>query len=69
VVVSNPNPCPDAVDLSGTINLITLPAGPYTVTDLFAGTSTTARLGKGGVGVPVTVTRWDTSAFAITPAP
>jgi len=67
VVVSNPSPCPDATALSGTINLPGLAAGTYTVTDLFANTSTQVTLGGGSTGIPVTVSRWDTLAFAIVP--
>ncbi len=67
VVVSNPSPCPDATALSGTINLPGLAAGTYTVTDLFANTSTQVTLGGGSTGIPVTVSRWDTLALAIVP--
>lgn len=65
VVVSNASPCPDAVGLSGSINLGGLTAGSYTVTDLFANTSSRVTVSSDSVSIPVTVSRWDTMAFAI----
>lgn len=71
VVVSNPSPCPDAVSLSGVIQLKGLslagapPTGSYTQTDLFAGTTSSLSVSSQGASIAVTVARWDTMAFAI----
>jgi hypothetical protein len=64
VTASNPG----AADLDGTIALKGLPAGPYIATDLFTGDRIDFSIAGGAGSVPLRVTRWDTRAFAISPA-
>jgi hypothetical protein len=72
VVVSNPNPCPDATTLSGTINLKGLTksgasfSGTATVTNLFTNTTSTISVANGAATIPMTLARWDSTALAIT---
>jgi hypothetical protein len=73
LVVSNPSPCPDAVGLSGTINLKNIQFGgrtadgTYALKDLFSGTGSSLRITHGAATIPVTVGRWDSLAFSVTP--
>jgi hypothetical protein len=64
VTVSNPG----NQGLNGSLKIKTLASGNYVATDLF----TNARIGftvaNGQTQIPITVDRWDTRAFAITPA-
>ncbi|HEX4504197.1 MAG TPA: hypothetical protein VH722_00595 [Alphaproteobacteria bacterium] len=51
--------------VNGKITLKTLPAGAYTATDLIAGGAIKFTVGANGGALPLSVTRWDTRAFAI----
>jgi hypothetical protein len=54
--------------VSGNVMLKTLPAGAYAATDLFTGAVIRFAVASGSGTLPVSVTRWDTRAFAIVPA-
>jgi hypothetical protein len=58
---------PSTATINGTIKLTRLANGAYTMLDLFANQSTGFTVTSGQATVPVSVTRWDTRAFAITP--
>ena len=72
VVVSNPNPCPDATTLSGTVSLKGLTksgasfSGTAVVTNLFTNTTTDISVKNGAATIPMTLARWDSTALAIT---
>ena len=59
---------PTASTLTGTITVQGVPNGSYKVTDLFANASFGVSVSGNRVSVPVPVTRWDTLAYAVTPA-
>ncbi|ACB94751.1 hypothetical protein [Beijerinckia indica] len=67
LVVSNPSTQPTAVDVRGYINLAGLADGTYTATELFTNVTSTFQVTSGVGKIPVSVKRWDTQAFAITP--
>jgi hypothetical protein len=50
---------------NGKITLKTLPAGSYTATDLFTGGVIKFSVAAAGGGIPLSVARWDTRAFAV----
>ncbi len=52
--------------VAGFIQLQGLTTGSYKLLDLFTNQTTTFTVSHGGSNVPVSVTRWDTRAFAIT---
>lgn len=66
LIVTATNPSTNTVN--GTITLGGLAVGTYNMLDLFANTTTTFTVSSSKVAVPVSVTRWDTMAFAITRA-
>jgi len=66
VTVTNPSTVATAVAISGVMELSGLANGTYTMTDLFSGTKTSVPVSGGSASIPVTVTRWDTRAFAFT---
>ena len=53
--------------IDGTIALKTLASGIYAATDLFSDQVTTFTVGQGQGFLPVSLSRWDTTAFAIVP--
>lgn len=63
VTVSNPG----SGGLTGTIRLRTLRAGTYVATDLFSGSTARFTVSGGYGGLAISVGRWDTRVFAITP--
>ncbi len=66
VVVSNPSTQPTAATIAGAIKLSGLHGPSYTVTDLFANTTSSVTVTGGHATMPVSLTRWDTRAFAFT---
>jgi len=54
--------------LNGKVTLKTLPTGTYMATDLFTNATVLFTVASGSGALPVSVTRWDTRAFAIVPA-
>ncbi len=54
--------------INGGITLRTLASGQYVATDLFTNQQIWFTVANGKTQFPVTLTRWDTRAFAITPA-
>jgi hypothetical protein len=54
-----------ATDCAGSLILNGLPDGHYTATDLFAKQTFSFDVSRRHASVPITVTRWDTRAFAI----
>jgi hypothetical protein len=65
LIITATNPSTSTV--YGSITLQGLANGTYTMLDLFANTPTTITVTSGKAVIPVTVARWDTMAFAITP--
>ena len=59
---------PTASNLTGTVTLQGVPNGAYKVIDLFANASFGVSVSGNRVSVPVPVTRWDTLAYAVSPA-
>jgi hypothetical protein len=59
---------PASYGLNGGITLNTLASGNYVATDLFTNAQIRFPVVNGRTQFPVTLTRWDTRAFAITPA-
>jgi hypothetical protein len=68
IVVSNPGTQPGAGAVAGTIKLSGLAGSQYTVTDLFTHQSATLAVGGGHTSLPVTVSRWNTCAFVLSPS-
>ncbi len=66
VIVTVTNPAAQSV--SSFVKLQGLPNGPLNIVDLFTNQSWQFTVASGTVWVPVTVGRWDTRAFALTPA-
>jgi hypothetical protein len=72
LVVSNPNPCPDAQTMTGTVLLSQvntsgrLATGNYQLTNLFTNVSSTVNVQNGTATIPLSVNRWDTMVYAIT---
>ncbi len=67
ITVTNPSTDANAGTINGSIVLQGLPDGSLTLTDLYANTTTTFTVTGGTATIPVSVTRWDTLALAITP--
>jgi hypothetical protein len=67
ITVTNPSTDANAGTINGSIVLQGLPDGNFTLTDLYANTSTPVIVTGGTATIPVSVTRWDTLAFALTP--
>ncbi len=63
VTVTNPA----STSVSGTVTLNGLADGTYTALDLFGGGTCQLTVVSGRVSAPITVQRWDTQAFAISP--
>ncbi len=57
---------PTDSNVTGFAMLHGIPSGTYNILDLFGNTMTQFTAVSGGGAVPLTVTRWDTRAFAIT---
>jgi hypothetical protein len=66
VVITNPSTQPNAGSVTGTVKVTGMFGSSYTVTDLFANTTSQITTVDGAATVPVTVARWDTRAFAVT---
>jgi hypothetical protein len=69
ITVTNPSTAADAGTINGSIVLQGLPDGRFTLTDLYAATTTPVTVTGGTATIPVSVTRWDTLAVALSPAP
>jgi hypothetical protein len=67
ITVTNPSTAANAGTINGSIILRGLPDGNFTLNDLYANTRTTITVIAGTVTIPVSVTRWDTLAFALAP--
>jgi len=65
VTVTNPSTAANAVNINGSIIVRGLNDGQYTLTDLYAETTTPVTVSGGTATIPVSVTRWDTLAFAL----
>jgi hypothetical protein len=57
-----------ASTVNGKVTLKTLSAGAYVATDLFTNAAIRFTVASGSGALPLSVTRWDTRAFAIVPA-
>jgi uncharacterized caspase-like protein len=67
VTVTNPSTAANAATINGTMTLRGLAQSKVEVTDLYAGTSVSLPVSGGTVTIPISVTRWDTLAFALRP--
>jgi hypothetical protein len=65
ITVTNPSTAANAGTINGSIVLRGLPNGNFTLTDLYANTTTPVTVTGGTATIPVSVTRWDTLAFAL----
>jgi hypothetical protein len=65
VTATNPSTAANAGTINGSMTLRGLPDGKATMTDLYANTTTPLTISGGTVTIPLSVTRWDTLAFAI----
>jgi hypothetical protein len=65
ITVTNPSTAANAGTINGSMILRGLPNGNYTLTDLYANTKTPVTITGGTATIPVSVTRWDTLAFAL----
>jgi len=66
VVVSNPSTAANASAISGTINLGQLADGSYKMQNLFTNATSQITVSNGVAKVPVSLSRWDSQAYAIT---
>jgi hypothetical protein len=65
VTVTNPSTAANAGTINGTMTLRGVQDGKATLTDLYTNTATRLTISGGTVTIPVSVTRWDTRAFAL----
>jgi len=65
ITVTNPSTAANAGTINGTMTVRGLQNGNATLTDLYTNTTTQLTLSGGTVTIPVSVTRWDTRAFAL----
>jgi hypothetical protein len=65
ITVTNPSTAANAGTINGSILLRGLPDGNFTLTNLYANTTTPVTVTGGTATIPVSVTRWDTLAFAL----
>jgi hypothetical protein len=65
ITATNPSTAANAGTISGSIIVRGLRDGTYTLTDLYAGTKTPVTVSGTTATIPVSVTRWDTLAFAL----
>jgi hypothetical protein len=69
LVASNPSVQTTAATITGTIELSGLTNGLYTISNLFSGVASSGTASGGTLNLPVSVTRWDTLVYAVTPGP
>jgi hypothetical protein len=65
ITVTHPSTDASAATINGSIIVRGLNDGQYKLTDLYAATTTPVTVSGGTATIPVSVTRWDTLAFAL----
>ncbi len=67
ITISNPDPSPTAGTVSGFVTLRGIPSGAWTLRNLFTGGSASMIARNKQATLPVSVSRWDTVAYAALP--